>query len=100
MSGCLNSHSSDVDNKIVVQVFDRCTDPTKGATERKRGTIQTGPSEYSRSYNIDFKKNYGETSRDRGFGRKKIINMYVRWLDITTLLPLKCGVEFQKDNLP
>ena len=74
MSRCLNSHSSDIDKKIVVQVFDRRADPTKGATERKRSTIQTGPFEYSTSYNIDFKgklTNYWETFRDIGFGRKK-----------------------------
>ena len=74
ISGCLNSHSSDIDKKIVVPVFDRRADPTKGATERKRGTIQTGLFEYSTSYRIDFKEkltNYGETFRDRGFGRKK-----------------------------
>ena len=42
MSGCLNSNGNDVDKKIVVQVFERRADPTKGATGRKRGTIQTG----------------------------------------------------------
>ena len=68
ISGCLNSHSSDIDKKIVVQVFDRRADPTKGAT------IQTGPFEYSTSYRIDFKEkltNYGETFRDKRIWQEK-----------------------------
>ena len=70
--------------KTVVQVFDRGADPTKGATERKHGHQQTGPFQYSDTYKVDFEEklpNYGETLRDRAYGRKKIINTYARWFE-------------------
>ena len=73
--------------KTVIQVFDRRADPTKGATERKRGVDRAGPFQCHEAYRVEFKEkldNHGETWRDREFGRKKIMNTYARWFETAT----------------